>query len=517
MPEKVLKKLNSYILPQWKACFYSAVLIGLMAHLYKIVNWLPNWDSLVFRYDPQNMLGLGRWFLPVVTAPTSFYDLPFLNGILAILFHGLGAVCVCRILGVRRRLTAALIGGVIASFPTVTSVMMYNYVADGYAVAFLLATLAAFLLTKEKPRYLLGALLLALSMGIYQAYVTVTIMLILLKLIDGIIFEQMPLGVVLKKAGLMLLTGILGVAIYFGCLKLLLAVFSMNLMDYQGINSTASLSSINLLDSLYVIKETFLGFFFDFSQGVHLFPALNLLIFAITAFLYVKYIVENKVYRKLSALLLVGCLGILTVLGAGALAFINASVDYHNLMRMGYAVFYLFFLLLYERGEDRHPRHTLCKRWGILLAAAVLIANQTVIANVSYHKAQIAYEKSYGVLVRIADRIDETPGTEGCRRIMVLGALDNSRNYSVQLPPDITGITDGFIIRADDETVGQSVLCSALNDYCDKSYTFLSGEEKDALAQREEVRLMAEWPKTGCVAVVEDTIVLKLGKEGENK
>ena len=97
MPEKAIKKLNSYILPQWKLCFFAALLVGLVAHIYKITGWLPNWDSLVFRYDPQNMIGLGRWFLPIACGFSSFYDLPFLNGIIAILFHGLSAVCICRI------------------------------------------------------------------------------------------------------------------------------------------------------------------------------------------------------------------------------------------------------------------------------------------------------------------------------------------------------------------------------------------------------------------------------------
>ena len=45
LPEKVLKKLNTYILPEWKICFLAALTVGLLAHLYKITNWLPNWDS----------------------------------------------------------------------------------------------------------------------------------------------------------------------------------------------------------------------------------------------------------------------------------------------------------------------------------------------------------------------------------------------------------------------------------------------------------------------------------------
>ena len=96
MPEKVLKKLNEQILPIWKVCFFTALLVGIFAHLYKITNWLPNWDSLVFRYDKQNMIAMGRWFLPVVCSFSSFYDLPFLNGIIAIIFHALGAVYICR-------------------------------------------------------------------------------------------------------------------------------------------------------------------------------------------------------------------------------------------------------------------------------------------------------------------------------------------------------------------------------------------------------------------------------------
>ncbi|MBQ8904229.1 MAG: hypothetical protein IJY73_08105, partial [Oscillospiraceae bacterium] len=115
-----------------------------------------------------------------------------------------------------------------------------------------------------------------------------------------------------------------------------------------------------------------------------------------------------------------------------------------------------------------------------------------------------------------ADRIAQTPGSEACKRILVIGALDDSEAYSVNLTPDITGITDGYIVRADDETVGQSVLTSSLNDYCGKNYEFVSGEEKKNFIQREEIKSMKKWPQKDCVAVVDDTIVIKLGTEGEN-
>ncbi len=508
MPEKVLKKLNTQILPQWKVCFVSALIVGIIAHLYKIANWLPNWDSLVFRYDSQNMIGLGRWFLPVVCSFSSFYDLPFLNGVLAIVFHALGAVCICKILNVQKKITAFLIGGVLVSFPTVTSVMMYNYVADGYSIAFFLSTLAALYMTKEKPRYIISAVLIALSSGIYQAYITVTIMLVLLKLIDEIIYHGASIGAILKKSLPMLLTGICGMALYSLILKLSLSISSAELLDYQGISSSASMSAINLRDSLYVIKKTFLDCFFDLSKGINVYIVLNALVFLFTLAHYIKNAVNLK---NVLNIFLVAILGLFLIFGAGALAFINAGIDYHNLMLMGYSVFYIFFIILYERGRD-----DAIKCWAVLLIGLGIIANQVVISNVSYHKAQMAYERSYGVLIRIADRIEQTPGAENAEKILVLGALENSRDYSVNLTPDITGITDGYIIRADDETVGQSVLTAALADYCEKDYKFISGEEKKNLSQREDIKSMEKWPSKTSVAVIDEIVVIKLDAEGEN-
>ncbi len=517
VPEKVFKKLNKSILPQWKVSFIAALVVGLLAHFYKITNWLPNWDSLVFRYDPQNMIAIGRWFLPVACSFSSFYDLPFLNGLLAIIFHALGAVCICKILGVQKKVTALLIGAVVVSFPTVTSVMMYNYVADGYGIAFLLATLSALYMTKEKPNYIISAVLLAFSTGIYQAYVTVTIMLVLFKLIDSAIYGNIKTPQLLKKTLFILLSGAAGMALYYGVLNIILSVTSTTLLDYQGVNAAASLSGIDIAGSLYVIKETFINCFFDTSKGISLYVVLNAVVFLVAVAYYLGYVIKNKVYKEPLKLITLPLFCGMLIIGASVLALINAEVDYHSLMRMGYSVFYLFFIVIYERGNEKEEKHTAIKRWAVLVLAATLVANQIVIANVSYHKAQMSYEKSYGVLVRIADRIEQTENADGCEKVAVTGHLKNSEDYSATLPPEITGITDGYIIRADDEMVGQSVFCSAINDYCGKDYKFLAGEEKRAIQKSEQVQSMGEWPSKDCVAVIDNTIVVKLGEEDENK
>ena len=480
--------------------------MGLVAHLYKITNWLPNWDSLVFRYDSQNMISMGRWFLPVVCAPSSFYDLPFIAGLMAIIFHGLGAVCICKMFDVRKNITAMLIGALVATLPTVTSVMMYNYVADGYALAFLFSCIAAMFITKDKPCYIGSVILIALSCGIYQAYITVTIMLLLLRLILDLLYKNTDIKKLLIKCISFLLTGIFGMALYYLVMTVLLKFTGTTLLDYQGLNNATSLKGIDILGALYTIKESFINYFFDFSKGINIFVVINCIVFGMTFVLYMADVIKNKL--GIAKIIMVCVFVILLPVGASVLSLINSCIDYHNLMKMGFLVFYLFLILQYENTSIKLNE---VKQWIILVVSAILIFNQTIIANVSYHKLNMAYEKSYGTLIRIADRIEQTEGALECDSILVLGNLAESEDYSAVLPPDITGTTDGYILRADDEMVGQSVLCSALNDYCGKNYKFILGEEKTGLLQRIDTHNLNSWPAKSSISVIDNVIVVKLG------
>lgn len=509
LPEEILGKLKKNILPQWKMCFFSAVVVGLIAHLYKITNWLPNWDSLVFRYDAQNMVSIGRWFLPVVASLSSFYDLPWVTGLLAIIFHGLGAVCICKMFNVKKSTTAILIGAAVVSFPTVTSVMLYNYVADAYAISFFLACLAALLMTSEKPKFILAVVLIALSVGIYQAYITVTIMLLLCYLIVNVFNKEATLKTMLVKGAKFLLTGALGMALYYLVLNVVLKVTSTELLEYQGLDSALSFSGFHLLGSLYTIKESFVDYFFNFSNGLNVFNTINVIVFVLTFVFYLIDVIKQKL--NLSRILALCMFAILLPFGANVLAFLNSAIDYHNLMLMGFFVFYLFFILHYENVEFKNKKASSLKSWAILLVTTILIFNQVIVANVSYHKLNIAYEKSFATIIRIVDRIEQTENAQNCDKILVLGALEGSEAYSANLSPEITGTTDSYILRADDEIVGQSVLCSALNDYGAKNYKFVSGNEKTKLLEKIDMNSLTNWPDKNSICVIDNVIVIKLG------
>ena len=336
-------------------------------------------------------------------------------------------------------------------------------------------------------------------------------MLLLCYLILEAIREDTKAASVLVKSLKILLSGACGMALYYLLMTLILKITGTELLEYQGISDAMTFKGISVLGILYTIKTSFTEYFFDFSGGISAFTLINCVIFVITAVLYVADIIRHRTSPV--KLLLIAFFVIMLPIGASVLAIINSSVDYHNLMKMGFFVFYLFFILQYEARDLKSVRLNSARAWAVLAITSVMVFSNTVIANVSYHKLNMAYEKSYGVLIRIADRIEQTEGANDCTRILVLGALEGSEAYSADLPPDMTGTTDGYILRADDEIVNQSVLCSALNDYCGKSYKFVQGEEKEALLATLDVDGIGIWPSSGSVTVYDNVIVIRLGKE----
>ena len=81
-----------------------------------------------------------------------------------------------------------LLGGLIVTFPTLTATLIYMFTSSSYALSFFLSVLAVYWFQKGgMGRMLGGVVCLAFAMGIYQAYVPMTIALFVLQLIcEGI-------------------------------------------------------------------------------------------------------------------------------------------------------------------------------------------------------------------------------------------------------------------------------------------------------------------------------------------
>ena len=81
----------------WKIAFFSAFIIGFLIHIYKFTNTLLVADSLYNFYSTQDMLASGRWFLSIACAPSSYFDLPWVTGLLSLFYMGIAAAAIAEV------------------------------------------------------------------------------------------------------------------------------------------------------------------------------------------------------------------------------------------------------------------------------------------------------------------------------------------------------------------------------------------------------------------------------------
>lgn len=84
MGEGLIRFYHTKIKREWKMAFAVAFFCGLLIHIYKFTNTLPGHDSLFNVYSSQNMVKSGRWFLAIACGFSSYFDLPWIDGLFSL-------------------------------------------------------------------------------------------------------------------------------------------------------------------------------------------------------------------------------------------------------------------------------------------------------------------------------------------------------------------------------------------------------------------------------------------------
>ena len=169
-PMAFYEKLRGKIKREWELAFLAAAVTALLVHMPALLMDVPNHDGLDSMYFDQNMITSGRWFLMVACGFSSFYTIPWVIGLLGILFLSLAAAALTEALELKKPWVIVVCSGLLASFPALASTFAYVFTLDGYMLALLLAVLAVVLTKKYQKGFLAGGVCLAFSLGIYQAY-----------------------------------------------------------------------------------------------------------------------------------------------------------------------------------------------------------------------------------------------------------------------------------------------------------------------------------------------------------
>ena len=510
MGENIINLYKTKCRKEWKIAFISTLVIGLFVHIYKFTNYLPNHDSMYNFYSDQNVLGSGRWFLSIACGLSSYFDLPWINGTFALIYIAITSVIIIELFEVKNTVPIILISGLLVSFPAVTETFFFEFTADGYMLAMLLSAVAVYIIRLENNKFrnvIFSAVLLSLSCGIYQAYVSFAMVLMILyfiwKLLDN---KDDNFRTYSKWIRNQLIAVISGMILFFIIWKLCMYFQNVSANDYQGINNLG----LNLDTIMSGIKSTFLSlinFLVEgnvLKHGINIYGVLNILmIIAFISIIIYSFLKNREKMNAIKILVIAGCIiGIPFIICIWC--FTSKEVGYAARMLQSYVLIYIFSILLC----DKYVKVKYSNLFALLVSITVI--NFSIMANIAYYYLDNECKNSMVEAIEMKNEIDESIEKVGSNYEL---AIIGDRLTNVALDFD----TEAKKVRLFTNMIEKSLLYNAehiipyFNNVLYYSPNTASYDKIEEIAKRKEFSSMETWDNSKKVYILSNHyIVMKL-------
>lgn len=490
---------------------------GMATHGYMFTNNSVSHDSLrEFHAEilGNNIkMGSGRIF-------TSLYrdllgsdvTLPWLNGILALLWIGLAVYLAARIFRVESRVTVCLMAGIFATNIAVSATTAtYIHDLDSYMFSMLCAVTAVYLWKEASWGWLVGAVFAAGAIGIYQGYLFVTVTLVMMDCILRLYRQETFASVFssgLKAVGMILLGGIL----YFVSMKAMLYLTGAELVkgDYNSMDLILHQSPSAVLG---LVGSAYGDWFRRLWEAYSAYP--GILVKGATAVLFavcgggLVTMLAGKgsgFWEKTLCLVLTALLP----LGMNLIYVLTISRS-HDLMTFPIWLFYLFALLTADHLVRLWHRPGQWVRFACAGLSALLLFGNVRFSNGLYMKKDLEFDAYLSLMTRIVTRMEMTEGyVPGETRVVFVG---NPENRISMIPGfkdywNVIGMISGDLLIEPERSRYQAYFDYILS----LPINLAEGDVWGAVYATEEARAMPCYPAAGCMVFQNDILVVKLGQ-----
>ncbi len=514
MQKNDVSTIKDSILYEWRLAFFSTVIIGLLTHLYIFLHRLPNPDGLLNIYSSQAKETSGRFFLSIASGFSTYFDLPWVIGLLSILFLALTSVCVVILFEVKKKIAVILISGIIVTFPSVSATFSYLFTADGYMLGTFFSILAILFTKKYRFGFILGSLLLCLAVGIYQANLSITLAFITLWLIQDILLRKtntIELWMNIIRSGLMV--GI-GMVAYLAIYKIYTGHLGVSITSYQGLDKVGSVTLGDFPKVFRKIAQELKTFFFDgffnktdvnFLEWLNVFVIITLIIASITI------LVKNKVYKNIAQLVVLVLLVMSLPISFYIVYFLSIEATYHMLMVFSICVVYIYLILLYDTIDLRNTiliEHV--TSWAIVVLLSLTIYNFGLIANIAYFNMELKYERSIFLANRILDRVEQLENYNEIEKIHVVGRYQMETDLSSHIIPRKIPSMVGS--KGEHILIDTAHFKRMFENFLGYRLDFLTPKEVEQLNGLDEIKEIGIWPSQDSIRVIGDVLVIKLAE-----
>jgi len=518
-PEEAFRKINTKFGKKYRIAFLSTLIVGLIVHFPVMLSDIPNHDGLEHIYSSQNMITSGRWFLTVACGISSYFTVPWVIGLIGLLFLACAGMVLADLFELESPISIAVCGGLLATFPSLASTFAYIFALDGYMMALFLAVLSVWLAGRGNKGWIAGGFCLAFSMGVYQAYLPFAILLccyrFIMLLVDGKWSKERR--TVLQRTGEYLGMGILGVALYAVILRVLLMLCNKELDSYQGIGKVgfaqegfaATMKALYMDFATFALKKNILF--------QNLFSATAMLcLVMVTVAVVMQLASDRHWFTKPGFYLFVAGLAAVLPIATGCIRIVSPELNYHLLMRYHWVLFPIAMLAFCEKGmagaEMTKNRFTVLSRWAILISGVVLLFCYGLADNIGYSNLGKKYEKTYAYCVRLLDRIEQTDGYYQGIPVVIIGVVGNDPYPVTDLTQQVTGNMTGLgLIGESDYLLNKGADYEAfIKNYLGATLNIVADEKIiTEVYDSEEYINMESFPGAGSTKVVNGKLYVK--------
>ena len=527
----IYNKLTKY----QKISIISALIAGFFAHGYAMGNNYIYHDATILN-GLGTTFGLGRWALGfmglIFDRILGNYNLPFFNVLVSILFISASAAVVTKTLRVKSDFISAFIGAIFAVYPVVTSTFAYNFSATFYFLALFLAVASisqiaeSYISEKEHIKnYVVAVVLLTLSAGFYQAYLSVAVTLalsvIMLDLVTGnrraddnaTSSKNSELSFVIFKGIGFIATFIVSLVLYLIINKISTAIMKPPATGYQGAENMGALN-LARIPSRFV--QTYLHFFYIKWNGINAATCMWVFIVAFIGIAAIIIIVSLVKRRVAPANLILFILAIAVMPIAVNLVYLMSTDDnfsIHTLMRYATVFVLITPVVLVDAltRDNEDGTKGICK---LIPASPVLLTVITLCYiyanNVAYIKMNLVQEEMNAFFTVLEARICETEGYNDNMPVTFYGEY----NIVDEKLTDINEVYKDTVILGYEYNARELINRESWKNYM-KYHVGFAPEVIDmpgSVLESEKFADLQVYPDAGSIKIIDGIVTVKLSE-----
>lgn len=512
--------------------FTIFVLMGWIIYSPMTSNYLTNPDGIslgVFSKPWSEGDDFGRIGIKYLDIFLGRIISPNLSLIVSLSILGLAIVLLAEILEIYDYKKNILMGSILLLVPNTSSLFTYYYCMIQYGIAFLLGVISCWFLYKVKSRWswLVGAILITFQLTLYQAYLSVTV-LVDIFIIIGACIRGDEIKDIIDKSIKLLLACIFGVMGYLVLLKLL----NVSLTSHRGFDQMGALRISELPKMFRNAYVNFYDYFYGncllnntwmlrrYINAVVILAALILLLILLTKRL-LKKICNCVIIIILMVLLPIAC-EITAIIAPGVDPYGTTGILLVPAMSMIYMIPIWFASELCKEIDDEKQcifkqRNKIWKaisKYGYLVVLVPLLWNLILYTTVVENVMQLNYQSTYALCEKISNSIDVKYGYEQGQKIMIVGDSELG-NYPCTYE-NLRTIVKGSLAEKGYVWKGgwlSNVCYQAIYlNYFGIEYKIPTVDEYNSIISQEICQSMDVFPNENSVEFIDGIVVVKLSK-----